>query len=185
MDKKKLKKIGDRLRELRQSLGMTQQVIADKLNVSLRAYSDYERGIVVPPVEYLINIADFFGVSVDYLLSRTDFRTGNLGEHINGFIGLSDTTIKKLHGIHAFDKWILSHQYDEPHKAIDGINLIFEKNRQDILYSIFEYTNAHIIIPDSVTVFDDTGTGHILSAAALYRQTKLHDIIRTLDELSI
>ena len=39
-----------------------------------RTYRDYERGRTGVPVEVFIQLADFFGVSVDYILGRTDVR---------------------------------------------------------------------------------------------------------------
>lgn len=42
------------------------------LSCSQRVYSNYERGDIDIPTETLIKIADFHGVSVDYLLNRTD-----------------------------------------------------------------------------------------------------------------
>ena len=185
MDKEYLKKIGDRLRDLRAQSGMTQQKVADEIHIALRSYSDYERGENVPPTEYLIRLADLYGVSTDFILARSDFRTGKGGEYVSAVTGLSDTTIRKLHYIHTWDKWITSHTYDEQHKNIDIINLIFEKDRADLLYNIYEYIHSgNIVMPDSVTVFDDTGTGHTLPAASLYRSVRLHDITKCLDEMT-
>lgn len=61
----------DRLKELREDQGMTQEKIADKLNISRSMLSNYETGKFEPNLETLILIADFFNVSLDYLLGRT------------------------------------------------------------------------------------------------------------------
>ncbi|MGN0561982.1 MAG: helix-turn-helix domain-containing protein [Candidatus Fimenecus sp.] len=42
---------------------------------SQRVYSDYERGVLDIPTEILIRLADFYDVSTDYILNRTDDQT--------------------------------------------------------------------------------------------------------------
>lgn len=54
--------------DLRTSAGMTQLALADVLNYSDKAISKWERGESVPDIFMLKRIADYFGVSVDYLL---------------------------------------------------------------------------------------------------------------------
>ena len=53
---------------------MSQKELAEKLNISQRTLSHYETGKRDIPTEMLINVADYFNVSVDYLLERTDKR---------------------------------------------------------------------------------------------------------------
>lgn len=60
----------DRLRELRKKRGLTQRQMADILKITERSYQRYEGGERVPELDILCAIADFFGVSVDYLLGR-------------------------------------------------------------------------------------------------------------------
>lgn len=61
-----------RIRDLREDGDLTQQQLGKILMCSQRVYSDYERGILDIPTEVLIRLADFYRVSVDYLLERTD-----------------------------------------------------------------------------------------------------------------
>lgn len=61
-----------RLRELRKSKRMTQQRLAIELNMNQNTISRYESGEREADYQTLIAIADYFGVSVDYLLERTD-----------------------------------------------------------------------------------------------------------------
>ncbi|WGT37945.1 helix-turn-helix transcriptional regulator [Lysinibacillus sp. 1 U-2021] len=49
----------------------TQGYVADKLNVARTSYTAYENGTKQPTLETLINIADLFDVSIDYLLGRS------------------------------------------------------------------------------------------------------------------
>ncbi len=61
-----------RLRPLRQAAGQTQTEVARSLGVSREAYSMYEAGKRQPGLEALDILAGHFGVSVDYLLGRSD-----------------------------------------------------------------------------------------------------------------
>ena len=61
-----------RIRDLREDKYMTQQQIADILHVNRRTYSAYENGVNSMTPETLIAIADYFNVSIDYLLERTN-----------------------------------------------------------------------------------------------------------------
>lgn len=61
-----------RIRELREDHDLTQVQMGKILSCSQRAYSNYERGELDIPTEILIKLADFYEVSVDYLLNRTE-----------------------------------------------------------------------------------------------------------------
>lgn len=62
----------ENIRNLRIDRGLTQQQIADYLNIRQNTYSQYEIGVLNYPVEVLLKLADYYGVSVDYLLGRTN-----------------------------------------------------------------------------------------------------------------
>ena len=53
--------------------------MADNLGIGYRNYQRYERGEIDPPTSKLIQLADFFDVSADYLLGRTDVPQVNRG----------------------------------------------------------------------------------------------------------
>lgn len=61
-----------RLRELRREKGISQLKLAIDLNMNQNTVSRYENSEREADYETLIRIADYFGVSVDYLLGRTD-----------------------------------------------------------------------------------------------------------------
>lgn len=61
-----------RIRELRENHDLTQVQMGKILSCSQRVYSNYERGELDIPTEILIKLADFYEVSVDYLLNRTE-----------------------------------------------------------------------------------------------------------------
>ncbi|MBE6975489.1 MAG: helix-turn-helix transcriptional regulator [Ruminococcaceae bacterium] len=65
----------NRLRDLREDRDLKQKDIADLLNIHQTTYSDYELERLNIPVAALHVLADFYNVSVDYLLGRTGTKT--------------------------------------------------------------------------------------------------------------
>lgn len=61
-----------RLRDMREDKDLKQRELAEMLNVSQTTYSRYESGELDIPRAALIKLADFYNVSVDYILGRTD-----------------------------------------------------------------------------------------------------------------
>ncbi len=62
----------NRIRDLREDRDLKQKQLADYLQVHQTTYSDYELGRLNVPIPVLHKLADFYNVSVDYLLGRTD-----------------------------------------------------------------------------------------------------------------
>lgn len=60
-----------RIRDLREDRDLKQRQLAEYLNCSQQVYSNYELGQRDVPTDILIKLADFYGVSVDYLLGLT------------------------------------------------------------------------------------------------------------------
>lgn len=65
----------NRIRDLREDRDLSQKEIAELLKVHQTTYSDYELGRLNVPVSALNTLADFYNVSVDYLLGRTNIET--------------------------------------------------------------------------------------------------------------
>ena len=61
-----------KLKELRNEKNLTLNKLSEKINISPQVLSRYERGDREPDIKTLITLSDFFGVSVDYLIGRTD-----------------------------------------------------------------------------------------------------------------
>ncbi|MBQ2879848.1 MAG: helix-turn-helix transcriptional regulator [Anaerotignum sp.] len=61
-----------RLRDFREDKDISQQKMAELLNVAQTTYSDYERGKINIPLDTLKKLALFFDTSIDYLLELTD-----------------------------------------------------------------------------------------------------------------
>ncbi|HIV18418.1 MAG TPA: helix-turn-helix transcriptional regulator [Candidatus Merdivicinus intestinigallinarum] len=61
-----------RIRDLREDKDLSQEKVGLAINVPQRTYAYYETGGRMIPPQVLCALADFYGVSVDYLLGRTD-----------------------------------------------------------------------------------------------------------------
>ena len=65
-------KIGEKINELRNKNNITQLALAKELEVSRSSVNAWEMGISMPTIDRLIDIAEYFHVSVDYLLGLND-----------------------------------------------------------------------------------------------------------------
>ena len=64
-----------RIRDLREDCDLTQREVAEFLGIQQTVYFRYERGYQTTPVEHLLKLADFYHVSTDYMLGRTNNKT--------------------------------------------------------------------------------------------------------------
>lgn len=62
----------ERIRGLREDADLTQEKIGQAINVPQRTYAYYESGQRMIPPQVLCALADYYGVSVDYILGRTN-----------------------------------------------------------------------------------------------------------------
>lgn len=62
----------ENIRNLREDHDKKQQEIADYLHIKQTTYSKYELGKINIPIETLMKLADYYNVSIDYLLGRSD-----------------------------------------------------------------------------------------------------------------
>ena len=69
-----MREIGDTLANLRREKGIGQKEMASLLNLSVGTISNYENGVHSPDLNTLCRLADFFDVTADYLLGRTEYR---------------------------------------------------------------------------------------------------------------
>ena len=66
-----------RIQDLRTDADMSQRRLSEILHISQRSYSHYETGSRNIPVEMLIRLANYYDISVDYLVGRTDKKEMN------------------------------------------------------------------------------------------------------------
>lgn len=70
-----MKTLGQKISELRKKQKMTQDELAEKMNVSAQAVSKWENDLSIPDITVLIELSEFFGVSLDSLLKNKDVET--------------------------------------------------------------------------------------------------------------
>ena len=63
-----------RIRQLRKQRHLNQTQVAKVMNVAQRTYSDYESGRLRVPVDRLVDLAEFYDCSVDYISGASDIR---------------------------------------------------------------------------------------------------------------
>lgn len=90
--------IGERLIDLRKDMGFTQKELSEKLYINYRTYSGYERNETEASDDFKIKLAQFYNVSVDYLLGVSNhphpIKSGN--DYVRLPKPLSDSGRKEL-----------------------------------------------------------------------------------------
>ncbi len=116
--------LGVRLKYLRKSNNKTQQDIADILGITRPAYTAYEQGKRNPDYEILEKIADYYNVSIDYLLGRTDNK-----EALHTQAGISDDDYNNLS---AYQKEVIDF-------FLTRENLFFKNQPENILDALEQF----------------------------------------------
>lgn len=86
---------GIKLRKLRESYGLTQKALAEKIGIERATVSSYERGGLYPSIENLREICLVFGVSADYLIGLTEIHNMKTGDLSDEQILLIDELIQQ------------------------------------------------------------------------------------------
>lgn len=92
---KNRKLIGDRLKGLRKKLDKNQELVADDLGISRASYSHYENNHVEPDIELITKMADYYKVTTDYLLGKSDNPNQTEDESFEEFI--KDPELRRWH----------------------------------------------------------------------------------------
>ncbi|MEG0771505.1 MAG: helix-turn-helix transcriptional regulator [Clostridia bacterium] len=74
--------VADTIRLLREKSGFTQSSLAKKLNITRSSVNAWEMGISVPSTQYIVELAQLFRVTTDYLLGVTATTTLNI-DHLS------------------------------------------------------------------------------------------------------
>lgn len=92
-----LEEFSKRIKTLRKEKGKTQKEVAEGARILPATYSRYEVGERLPTVDILNNIADYYGVTTDYLLGRTNIKTPEIETRAAcEMLGLSETVLNLL-----------------------------------------------------------------------------------------
>lgn len=88
-------KYGDILKKLRKNKGLSQKELTDRLNINRSTYARYETSQTQPDYDTLKIIADFFEVTTDYILGRSDNPNQTEEESFESFI--NDPELRRWH----------------------------------------------------------------------------------------
>ena len=88
--------LGEKIAEQRKKLRLSQEELAEKLNISQKSISKYELGNRKPQYKVLVRMAEYFGVTTDYLLGLTKGGNTMLGKRINELRRASGMTQEEL-----------------------------------------------------------------------------------------
>ena len=75
--------LANRIKGLRKERKKTQADISKLLGILRTTYGEYERGKILPPMDRINKLADYYSVSVDYLIGNTDDPTGKQAKKID------------------------------------------------------------------------------------------------------
>ncbi|WP_368234095.1 helix-turn-helix domain-containing protein [Anaerotruncus rubiinfantis] len=92
---------GRKLRLLRESRNLTQQELADRLDIGRPTIAHYEGSALYPSVEVLIKLARFFDVSADYLLGLSDDAVPNYSKLTDAQVSLIAEHIRQFEILNA------------------------------------------------------------------------------------
>ncbi len=74
---------GQRIRTLRKERDLTQEQLGEVLNVGKSTISQYENNVNQPDTDTILKLAEFFGVSTDFILGNTDLRNPLLAKEVD------------------------------------------------------------------------------------------------------
>ena len=115
--------LGSRLKELRIEKNYEQKRISEEFSLSRGTYSLYESNQRRPSYEILVKFADYYNVSIDYLLGRDDNRTAT---EFQKFSSYSENEMGIIHMVHEMDK---IHQKS----AFDFVKYVYDLYKKEIL----------------------------------------------------
>ena len=118
-----------RLVKLRSEKGLTQQKLADALDVSKSTISLYETGDTVPDAKNIVRLCNIFGVSRDYLLCQTNYRRPKDERLTIEEMGYSEKAAQKLNDLDLFRVRDKSTHVVLPFLSKESFNLICEDER--------------------------------------------------------
>ncbi len=105
-----------RIKQLRQERGLKQEELAKEFGIAQQTISNYEKGIREPDITTLKKMADFFDVSLDFLLGKTDIKTPietlALSRSDGYENGLPDEAIREIKTFKEF----IRHKYGKEHQ---------------------------------------------------------------------
>lgn len=127
-----------RLRQLMEGKRITQQELADKTGCSRQSISQYMDGSNAPNIDKLILIAEFFNISIDYLVGKDKEQTEEeLVQSIVNYTGLDEKSVEVLHNLKC-------ESTNEIEETVKKISAIFNGRRSQDTKTDLSFINAFI-----------------------------------------
>lgn len=138
--------VAKNLRALRERKGLKQDELAEQLSIGQSTLSSYERGTRSVPLDMLVTFANFYNVSIDYLMGLSLVQSPNEDmQYIGTYTGLNDDAIEFLH---FWNEHKRNHNSSFPLNKIDLINAIFDSDNDivrdfnKVLTQIIQYLST-------------------------------------------
>ena len=127
-----------RIKELRQSLNMTQKEFSEHIGIKQQTLSGYERGIMKPPLDIAKGIAEKCNISIDWLCGLSDKKSHN--DEILTYADMFKLIIKLTKIDSFFGDWDISFQDNTSFNDMSrtGINFACLKNDDPIIVNFFK-----------------------------------------------
>ncbi len=123
-----MKKVGRKISELRKAKNMTQLELADKMNVSFQAVSNWERGNSMPDISKLPELAEIFGTSIDVILGAKSELIESAAEgKLEEYVSENKVSVEELKEAAPILK---PDQVERVVGSVDGITKQFENMRK-------------------------------------------------------
>ncbi|MBQ7324804.1 MAG: helix-turn-helix transcriptional regulator [Clostridia bacterium] len=92
-----MQKVGKRIAEYRKKIDMTQMELADRMNISFQAISNWERGLSMPDISKLPELATIFGITIDELLEeKSDFIQSVVNDKIETYLEQKECSAEEI-----------------------------------------------------------------------------------------
>lgn len=142
---------------LRKKQNKKRQEVADDLGISRSSLEYYEKNKRKPDIDVLTKIADYYGVSADYLIGRTNAETTDKDlRFICDYTGINETALEVLH------YW---HFYGEDLLIIPTINLLLETEKSTVFEQLEDDNTPPVELPEINKL-------HVLSSIEQYLNLK-------------
>lgn len=152
--------ISNRLKQLRKQKHITQKTLAEFLQVQLSTYREWESGKRYISTEFCIRLAEYFNVSIDYLLNRSNYETP-IKNGIHEVTGLSSQRAAKS----------LQALTDEQKETLE--RLLFSGYMPDLLNEIYGFLN---IGNDKRVFYNDKGQKKNFTSSVAVRNGRIDHI---------
>ena len=135
--------ISSQFKKVRIEKGLTQKQVADALGIAEPSYQRYEYGKVVPSALVLIALSEYFGVTLDYLVGKSDFPDYSAPEDLAPF-PLLPIRLKKLREEKGFDVFQLAPLVGETPRNYAGYEVGEVLPRMHTLCTIADYFDVSL-----------------------------------------